>query len=64
MKGVGIVDLFDAICPTERCPAVIGNVLIYRQGSHLTDTYVRSMTPRLAKALTKAHLRATYRKKG
>ncbi|GAA1293628.1 acyltransferase family protein [Planotetraspora silvatica] len=64
MKGVEVVDLFDAICPTERCPAVIGNVLIYRQGSHLTDTYIRSMTPRLAKALTKAHLRATYKKEG
>jgi peptidoglycan/LPS O-acetylase OafA/YrhL len=62
MKGVEIVDLFDAICPTERCPAVIGNVLIYRQGSHITATYIKSLTPRLAKALTKAHLHATYRK--
>ncbi|WP_203887810.1 acyltransferase family protein [Planotetraspora kaengkrachanensis] len=64
MKGVEVVDLFDAICPAERCPAVIGNVLMYRQGSHLTGTYIRSMTPRLAKALTKAHLRATYQKEG
>jgi hypothetical protein len=26
---------------------VIGNVLVYRQGSHLTNTYVESLTPRL-----------------
>jgi peptidoglycan/LPS O-acetylase OafA/YrhL len=61
MKGVEIVDLFDAICPLERCPPVIGNVLIYRQGSHITATYVKTLTPRLARALTKAHLPATYR---
>jgi peptidoglycan/LPS O-acetylase OafA/YrhL len=61
MKGVAIVDLFDAICPLQRCPAVIGNVLIYRQGSHLTATYIRTLAPRLARALTRAHLPAIYR---
>jgi hypothetical protein len=59
--GVRVVDLFDAICPTERCAPVIGNVLLYRQGSHLTRTYVETLTPRLARALSGAGLRATYR---
>jgi peptidoglycan/LPS O-acetylase OafA/YrhL len=53
---VSLVDLFDAICPTERCAPVIGNVLVYRQGSHLTKTYVETLTPRLAAALTAAGL--------
>jgi hypothetical protein len=55
------VDINDAICPTERCAAVIGNVLIYRQGSHLTATYVATLTPRLASAFTAAGLPATYK---
>jgi hypothetical protein len=52
LAGVAMVDLWDAICPAPRCPPVIGNVLVYRQGSHLTATYVRTLTPRLATALT------------
>jgi len=58
--GVSIVDLLDAICPTDRCAPVIGNVLLYRQGSHLTKTYVETLTPRLAAALTGAGLSARY----
>jgi peptidoglycan/LPS O-acetylase OafA/YrhL len=58
--NVRIVDLFDAICPADRCAPVIGNVLVYRQGSHITATYVKSLTPQLAAALSKAKLPATY----
>jgi hypothetical protein len=54
--NVSIVDLIDAICPTDRCAPVIGHVLLYRQGSHLTKTYVETLTPRLAAALTDAGL--------
>jgi hypothetical protein len=57
--GVHMIDLFDAICPAERCPPVIGNVLIYRQGSHLTATYVETLAPRLAAALSEAGIPAT-----
>lgn len=45
------IDLTDAICPVDRCAAVIGNALVYRQGSHLTATYVESLAPRLEAAL-------------
>ena len=57
---VKIVDLFDAICPVDPCSPVIGNVLVYRQGAHLTATYVKTLTPRLAKALTREGLHAAY----
>jgi len=50
-EGVSSVDLRDYICPGETCPAVIGNTLVYRRGSHLTATYVESLTPRLDDAL-------------
>jgi peptidoglycan/LPS O-acetylase OafA/YrhL len=48
------VDLNDAICPTAQCAPVIGNVLVYRQGSHLTATYVETLAPRLGAALAQA----------
>jgi peptidoglycan/LPS O-acetylase OafA/YrhL len=43
MDGVEVLDLTDKICPTDECPAVIGGVIIYRDGNHLTATYARSL---------------------
>ena len=51
LPQVHTVDLTDHICPEEMCVPVIGNVLIYRQGSHLTDVYVRTLTPALGRQL-------------
>ena len=51
---VPFVDLTDFICPATDCPPVIGNVLIYRQGSHLTKTYIETLAPRLYEALRRA----------
>ncbi|MGD8148711.1 acyltransferase family protein [Ornithinimicrobium sp. Y1694] len=51
------------ICPpgTEngRCPIVIGRVLIFRQGSHLTATYVSSLTPILHHELVRLGIAQT-----
>jgi peptidoglycan/LPS O-acetylase OafA/YrhL len=58
MEGVEFVDLTYAICPTDRCAPVIGNVLVYRQGSHITATYIATLTPRLERALSDAGLPA------
>jgi hypothetical protein len=50
-----IVDLTPLLCPGgERCPAVIGNVLVYRGGDHITDTYAETATSALAARLAKA----------
>jgi peptidoglycan/LPS O-acetylase OafA/YrhL len=49
--GVHWIDLNDAICPTAICPPIIGNALIYRQGSHITATYIKTLAPRLEAAL-------------
>jgi peptidoglycan/LPS O-acetylase OafA/YrhL len=48
------LDLTDAICPQQRCAPVIGHVLVYRQGSHLTATYARSLADRLRPAIVAA----------
>ncbi|KQO11399.1 hypothetical protein ASF06_01715 [Agreia sp. Leaf244] len=55
---IALLDLTDAVCPTSgsgtKCQPVIGNVLVYRQGSHLTKTYVQSMENRLDPLLDRA----------
>lgn len=52
MDGVEYVDLNQYICPDGAdCPAAIGGMTIYRQGSHVTASYIRSLTPMLHQAL-------------
>lgn len=50
LPGVRVVDLTDWICRADVCPAVVGNVVVYRN-NHLTDTYVRSLVDPLVSAL-------------
>jgi len=50
----GHVDLSDVICEPRSCPPVVGNVMVYRDGSHLTATYLRTLRPSLAKAVRHA----------
>ncbi|MEU4741678.1 SGNH hydrolase domain-containing protein, partial [Actinosynnema sp. NPDC023658] len=50
LDGVRVVDLTDWICRADVCPAVVGNVIVYRD-NHLTDTYVKSLAVPLAVAL-------------
>ena len=55
VPAVKVIDMADVICPdADRCAPVIGNVLVYRQGTHLTRTFVDSAEPQLAAALAKA----------
>jgi peptidoglycan/LPS O-acetylase OafA/YrhL len=52
VPGVKILDMTNVVCPDrDRCAPVIGNVLVYRQGSHITRTYIDSMEPQLAAKL-------------
>lgn len=45
--------------PEPACPPVIGNALLFRQGSHLTATYIRSLTPVLHHELAVAGVAST-----
>ncbi|WP_430645983.1 acyltransferase family protein [Agromyces sp. GXS1127] len=43
-----VVDMTDFYCAGERCPAVIGNVIVYRDAAgHITGTFMKSMAPYL-----------------
>ena len=45
LDGASLIDFNDYLCPEEICRAVIGGVLTYRQGSHVTATWVESLQP-------------------
>ena len=40
-----LIDLTAEICPSEICRAVIGNALTYRDKTHLTATFARTLSP-------------------
>jgi peptidoglycan/LPS O-acetylase OafA/YrhL len=50
-KGVRFIDPTPLLCLEKTCPAVIGDALVYRNGAHLTPTYVRTLAPWLGKQL-------------
>jgi peptidoglycan/LPS O-acetylase OafA/YrhL len=54
-SGAPLVDLNEFICPESRprCAPAIGGVLVYRQSSHLTQTYVYTMLPMLHRELAR-----------
>jgi hypothetical protein len=55
VEGVSLIDPTSMVCLEKTCPAVIGDALVYRNGSHLTATYVRTLTPWLAGRLPEPH---------
>ncbi|WP_297004656.1 acyltransferase family protein [uncultured Corynebacterium sp.] len=48
---VTVIDLTPALCRDGRCPAVVGNVLVYRDGNHLSDVYSRMLAPELERQM-------------
>ena len=58
-SGAGVIDMSDQLCVDDRCPAVIGGVLVYVDNHHMTATYSRSVAPALGRAID--HAMATAR---
>ena len=54
MPGVEAIDPVSRFCGRRLCPAVIGDVLVYRNSGHVTATYVKTMTPWLEPRLPDA----------
>lgn len=55
---VPLIDMNDRIVVAGVCPAVIGNVLVYRDQNHLTVEYSQSLAPYLGERLDAAIPRA------
>ncbi len=52
--GISFIDMSDAICFTETCPAVRDGLVVYRDDNHLTGRYAASVAPVLESYLLKA----------
>ncbi len=50
--GAGLIDLTDQICPgTGNCPAVINNIIVWRDAHHLTATFSVTLGPAIDEQL-------------
>jgi peptidoglycan/LPS O-acetylase OafA/YrhL len=45
------IDTRDFFCDDTTCPVVIGNMLVYRDGNHITRTYMKTLAPLLERKL-------------
>jgi peptidoglycan/LPS O-acetylase OafA/YrhL len=54
--GAKLIDVDAEICPHDLCRAVIGNALVYRDKSHLTATFARTLAPGLERRMAAAGL--------
>lgn len=54
--GIEILDMTDSVCPASPCAPVIGDVIVWRDGHHLTATYARTLAPNL-RTLLQDHLK-------
>jgi peptidoglycan/LPS O-acetylase OafA/YrhL len=50
---VKVVDLSEKFCDEATCPAVIGNILVYRDDHHVTRTYMTQLTDDIRASLPK-----------
>ncbi len=56
--GFDLVPTTDWICGAERCPSVVGNLLVYRDTNHITRTFSKYLTPVLEPILIYAEARS------
>lgn len=49
--GVEVISPVRKLCTDEICPAVIGNVLVYRDSVHISATYAETLAPWLERRL-------------
>ncbi|MDN5582270.1 MULTISPECIES: acyltransferase family protein [unclassified Corynebacterium] len=45
------IDLTAALCRDGRCPAVVGNVLVYRDGQHFTSLFSSLLAPEISRQM-------------
>jgi hypothetical protein len=45
------LDLTNAVCTPDVCPAVVGNVIVYKDWHHVSATFIRSLTDELARQM-------------
>jgi peptidoglycan/LPS O-acetylase OafA/YrhL len=51
VPGIETVDATDRFCLPDLCPAVVGDVLVYRNSGHITASYMKTLGPWLERRL-------------
>ena len=51
LPGVTVVDLTDYFCNAKTCSPVKGNIVVYRDNSHITSTWAKHLEPQLDASL-------------
>jgi peptidoglycan/LPS O-acetylase OafA/YrhL len=51
VPGIETIDASDRFCLPDLCPAVVGDVLVYRNSGHITASYMKTLGPWLARRL-------------
>jgi hypothetical protein len=44
-EGVQVVDPLPWLCTPQTCPVIVGNLLVYRDDSHLSTPYSALLAP-------------------
>ena len=50
-QAIHFIDMSDYFCTRDSCPAVAGNILIYKDSSHVSTLYMKSLSGFLAEAI-------------
>ena len=53
-ENLRLIDLADALCETHTCAPVVGNVFVYRDHKHMTNTYAGTLAGAVSDALRDA----------
>jgi hypothetical protein len=59
VPGVGVIDPTSRFCLPTLCPAVIGDVLVYRNSGHVTASFIETLAPWLSRRLPSLSARAS-----
>jgi hypothetical protein len=49
-----VIDLTSYYCTADRCPSVIGDVIVYRDTNHITATFAKTLARPLEDGLRSA----------
>jgi len=52
LAGVSVIDPQTWFCTNGRCPVVVGNTVVYRDASHMAESYAAAIAPLLGNSLT------------
>lgn len=53
-EAIPTIDPTFWVCPTDPCPVVIGNLLVFSDGGHLTATFAQALAKRMGNAIVGA----------